>query len=247
MDRIDKEKLKKFKGEVHSLPDNLSISLWVIEFLSKNDLTCFGAAEIANYIVEELGISTTRQAISWALQKATKESLCHKKNHGYMIMKSGQDKLLKLMNIRRVTLFAHGKPVSARIELEKIFSQMSGIIRICDPYVDEGTLDIIYKQFADKKIEIRLLTTQIKGEPQFKRYLGKINSEYPEIELEIRKLKKGVLHDRYIIDNSNFWLSGNSLNHLGNKESFIAELSDAEIYKIVLTTFNSRWQSAKKV
>lgn len=34
------------------------------------------------------------------------------------------------------------------------------------------------------------------------------------------------LHDRYIMDDSHFWFSDNSLNFLGNKESFIVSLGE---------------------
>ena len=239
MNRITKKELESF--DVHLLPDVLSISLWVIEYLSNDETDRFGSTEIAKYIVDKLGISTSKQAVQAALTKATKDKLCHKESGGFKLMKSGQDELLKQMKKGRVTLLEPGKPFSAGVELGNIFSQMNGVARFSDPYVDEKTLDIIHKHFADSKASIRILTSQVANESRFKRDLEKMKVE--GIVVEVRKIDKGVLHDRYFIDDKHFWLSGNSLNNLGKKESFIVMLSDG-IRQSMLQTFNSRWQSA---
>ena len=99
----------------------------------------------------------------------------------------------------------------------------------------------MHKHFSDAKLSIRILTSQIANEERFKRDLEKMRVE--GINIEVRKIDKGILHDRYFIDDEHFWLSGNSLNNLGKKESFIVMLSDG-IRQSMLQTFNSRWQSA---
>jgi hypothetical protein len=241
MNKIPKKELGSF--DVHLLSEIQAISFWVMEHLS-DDRDRFGSTEIAKYIVEELGISTSKQAVQAALAKATKEKFCHKGSDGFKLMKKGQDELLKYMQRDRVTLLEPGKPFTAGIELGNIFSQISGIFRLSDPYIDEKTLDIIHKHLADSKIPIRILTSQISKEDRFKRELGKMTVE--GIDIEVRKLGKGVLHDRYFIDDKRFWLSGNSLNNLGKKESFIVALGDG-IRQSMLQTYNSRWQSAAVV
>jgi len=239
MNRIPKKELETFN--VHLLPDVLSISLWVIEYLSDKKADRFGSTEIAKYIVDNLGISTSKQAVQAALMKAAKEKFCHKERDGFKIMKNGQEELLKQMKKERATLLEPGKPFSAGVELGNIFSQMVGVVRFSDPYVDDKTLDIIYKHFSDAKLSIKILTSQITNEARFKRDLEKMKVE--GINIEVRKINKSVLHDRYFIDDKHFWLSGNSLNNLGKKESFIVMLSDG-IRQSMLQTFNSRWQSA---
>lgn len=239
MNRIPKKELESF--DVHFLPDVLSISLWVIEYLGDEKTDRFGSTEIAKYVVDNLRISTSKQAVQAALTKATKEKFCHKERNGFKLMKSGQEELLKQMRKGRATLLEPGKPFSAGVEIGNIFSQMVGVIHFSDPYVDEKTLDVIYKHFSDAKPSIRILTSQITNEARFKHDLEKIKVE--GINIEVRKINKGVLHDRYFIDDKHFWLSGNSLNNLGKKESFIVMLSDG-IRQSMLQTFNSRWQSA---
>ncbi len=239
MNRIPKKELESF--DVHILPEVLSISLWVMEYLSDEKSDRFGSTEISKYIVENLGISTSKQAVQAALTKAVKLKFCHKDTGGFKLMKNGQDELLKQMRKGRVTLLEPGKPFSAGVELGNIFSQMEGMVRISDPYVDEKTLDVIYKHFSGSGTTIRLLTAQVSDKARFKRELEKLKAE--GISIEVRNIPKGILHDRYLIDDKHFWLSGNSLNSLGKKESFIVLLNDG-IRESMLQTFNSRWQNA---
>ncbi len=120
----------------------------------------------------------------------------------------------------------------AGIELGKIFPQMVGTVRISDPYMDEKTLDIIYKHFIDKNLMIRILTAQVKNQVRLEREIEKIKIE--GVDIEVRKISAGVMHDRYFIDDKHFWLSGNSLNNLGNKESFIVMLGNKEVRQTML-------------
>jgi len=238
MARIDKEQLESI--DAHSLPDVMSISLWVMECLGDDQAGYLGASKIAQYIVEELGISTSRQAVHAALTKAVSKKFCHRKDDGFILMKLGQDELLKQMQKEKVILLEPGKPFAAGIKAESIFSSMKGFIKISDPYVDLKTLDVLYR-VANIGIPIRILTSHVKDESTFKRELQKLHHD--GMDIEIRKVSAGVLHDRYFIDDNCFWLSGNSLNNLGKKESFIVMLG-ADMRGSLNQTFDSRWQSA---
>ena len=242
MKKLNKKDLESF--DIHSFSDILNVSLWVMEYLSDEDENRFGSTQIARYIVDELGISTTKQAVQAALTKATADKFCHKDVAGFKLMKSGQDELLQQMRKDRVILLEPGKPFSAGIELGHVFTRMEGAVCFSDPYIDEKTLDLIHRYFADTQMSIRVLTSQITDRKRFKHDLEKIRVE--GIKIQIRKIGTGVLHDRYFIDDKHFWLSGNSLNNLGKKESFIVMLGDG-IRKSMLQTFHSRWHSATEV
>ena len=243
MDRLSKEELESF--DVHIFQDSLSISLWIMEYLS-NEKTSFGSTEIARYAVDVLGISMSKQSVQAALTNAAKNKLCHKGKNGFKLMRMGQEELLKRMNRDRVVLLEPGKPFSAGIELGNVFSQISGKeMRINDPYVDEKTLDIIYRYFLDKGVSIKILTSKVKSEERFKNSLEKMKIE--EINIEVHKTDMGIIHDRYFMDDKHFWLCGNSLNNLGKKESFIVMLNDNGIHQNMLKTFDSRWQSSTPV
>ena len=241
MKKIPKKELESF--DVHFFPNVLSVSLWIMEYLSNDIAKCFGSTEIARYAVDELGISMSKQSVQSALTKATKKGFCHKEKRGFKLMRSGQEELLKQMRRDRVVLLKPGKPFSAGVEIGNVFSQLAGKnIRINDSYVDEKTLDVIHKYFLDTELSIRILTSNVNNETRFKNSLEKMKFE--GINTEVRKMKKGIIHDRYLMDDKHFWLCGNSLNNLGKKESFIVKLSNNEIHQNMLQTFDSRWQSA---
>ncbi len=241
MDKIDKQTLESI--DIHALPDVMSIALWVIEYTSSNDSNYFGASEIAQHMIDKLGISTSRQAVHAALTKAVSKKFCHKNKNGFGLMKLGRDELLKQINKETVVLLEPGKPFTAGVKVESIFTKMKGTIKISDPYVDIKTLDLIHRSM-NLNIPIRLLTVQVKDEAMIKREIQKLQIE--GFNLEIKKVSSGVLHDRYLIDDNNFWLSGNSLNNIGKKESFIVMLG-GDMRNILNQTFDSRWASGISV
>ena len=155
-------------------------------------------------------------------------------------MKLGQDELLRQIQKEKVVFIEPGKPFAAGMKLEAIFSSMKGVIRICDPFVDVKTLDVLYRS-ATPGLMIKLLTIQIKDSSSFKREVLKLQHE--GYNIDVRTVSAGQLHDRYFIDDIHFWLSGNSLNNIGRKESFVVALN-GDIRKSMLQTFDSRWQSA---
>lgn len=243
MKRLDKSRLETF--DAHLFPDLLGVVLWVMEYMSEGDDSRFGSTKIANHIVNVLGISTSKQSVQSVLTRATTAKLCHKADGGFKLMKIGQDELLKQMNIDRVLLLRPGEPFRAGIELGKLLSQAEGPISVSDPYVDVNTLETLYEHFIGRDSEIRLLASQIKGLAEFNRSLRKIRAE--KLNLEVRKISRDILHDRYLIDRNQFWLSGNSLNNLGNKESFIVMLDDGWLRQTMLRTFDTRWQESTVV
>lgn len=238
MDKIDKQTLESI--DIHALSDVMSIALWVIEYTGSDESNYFGASEIAQYMIEKLGISTSRQAVHAALTKAVSKKFCHKNKKGFGLMKLGRDELLKQINKETVVFLEPGKPFSAGVKVESIFTKMKGTIKISDPYVDVKTLDLIHRSM-NVSTPIRLLTVQVKDEAMIKREIQKLQIE--GFNLEIRKVSSSILHDRYLIDDNNFWLSGNSLNNIGKKESFIIMLG-GDMRNILNQTFDSRWSSA---
>jgi len=217
-------------------------ALWTLDHLSINSSKDrFTATEIAKFLVEEIGINTSRQAVRAALVKDTK--LCNMNKDGFKIMKPGRDKLMENIGINKIIFIESGKPFSAKnSSLNDIFSKVSGVIRICDPYVDLNTLDVIFKNI-NKKNTINILTSKIIDKPSgiFSRQLQELRQEGFKIEVKI--YNQSSLHDRYFMDDNTFWLSGNSLNHIGSRESFIVLLGE-DIRQSMLATFNNRWKIA---
>jgi hypothetical protein len=230
--------------DVHSIGDLQLQALWALEYLSSADKDRFSGTSIANHLIDVCGINTSRQAIQYALGK--EKSVVHKNKAGYKIMEFGKNKLRALTDNSRIIFIEAGKPFSAKnIALKDVFNNLEGEILICDPYIDNNTLDVIFKN-SDNKKSVKVLTENVIDKPigMFARHLANLRNEGYKIEIGV--YSNSDLHDRYIMDAKTFWLSGNSFNHLGNKESFIVKLGE-DIRQSMLATFNHRWKVSNKI
>ncbi len=226
--------------DVHRLPNLRLQAYWAIEELTLDSKDRFSSSEIANYLIENAGVKTSRQAIQYTLQ--SKSANCHKNKHGFKLMQDAKNELYG--SSVGLTLIEAGKPYIAKnFALKEIIGDKYSKLSVCDPYLDLNTLDVIYKNFI-KGLPIRILTANVIDKPQgiFKRQLSDLNKE--GFKIEVRIYNKSTLHDRYIISEKQMWLCGNSLNHMGNKESFIVSTGE-DIKQSVLSTFNSRWKTSQ--
>jgi hypothetical protein len=218
---------------------------WALDKMETKTSDRFTAANVALFLVEQQDINISRQAVQAALD--SDKIATHKNIKGYKLMENGRKQLIESKHKEQVVMIEAGKPFSAKnIVLKDIFTGLKGEILICDPYVDVHTLDIIFKN-SNKKTPVKILTKNVIDKPAagtFGRHLVDLRSEGYKVEIGI--YSSSDLHDRYIMDNENFWLSGNSLNHLGNKESFIVCLGE-DIRQSMLATFNNRWKVSVKI
>jgi len=240
------KKLNKISDQinVHSLSLLELKAYWALDKLSTNECDRFTAPEVANYLIEIAGVPTSQQAIRYALNKDKKA--CHKDKKGYKLMHDGKAALQKHYDLEKVVFIDGNKPFSAKNHtLKDIFKGSYKEIAICDPYIDLNTLDILFNIFS-KGTNIRVLTANITDKPtgSFKRQLQELNNE--GIVIEVRKYISSGLHDRYIISEKDLWFSGNSINHLGKKESFLILLG-SDIRQSMLSVFNSRWKTAQAI
>lgn len=228
----------------HSLKCSKTKAFWALDQLESTEQDRFSAGELAKFLIETRGINTSRQALEYGLASDKRATNLNKK--GYKLMEDGRKQLHDLKNETGVVVIESGKPFSAKnMELKKILSSLSGDIYISDPYLDINTLDVVFKNFGTG-IPIKILTQNIIDKPT-----GVIVRNLSELRREGYQIEVGVyansdLHDRYIIDDNSFWLSGNSLNHLGDKESFLVKLGD-DIRQSMMATFNNRWKVSTKI
>ena len=219
-------------------------AFWALDKMENESNDRFTAANVALFLVEGQGINISRQAVQSALK--SDKTATHRNTKGYKLMESGRKQLKEVSQKQEVVMIEAGKPFSTKnIILKDIFTKLSGEISICDPYLDIHTLDIIFKN-SDKKTPIKIMTSNLVDKPKgiFVRHLEDLRNEGYKIEIGV--YSSSDLHDRYIMDNQIFWLSGNSLNHLGNKESFIVSLGE-DIRQSMMATFNSRWKVCVKI
>lgn len=234
------------KIDIHSLNVNLLKALWVIDCLTVKEKDRFTQSDIANYLIEDCGVEISRQAIDVALKSKAGKKLTNKNRKGFKIMQSGIDFLLNSAANNKVYFFESGTEFKTkRIELKSLFISNPSNIYLCDPYIDINTLDIIHEIFP-KESSIKILTQNIIDKPDgsFKRHIESLIRD--GYSLEVGVYDKNEMHDRYIITEKEMLLSGNSLNFLGKKESFIMKLGE-DMRQTVLGVFNRRWKIAEKI
>lgn len=197
--------------------------------------------DIAQVMVDHFKIPANAKSV-YDVLKISKD--IHRDSKGYKLMKSGLDKLPSQENEEKSIVIEANRPFLAKsISLRDTFIVMKGPVLICDPYLDSSTLSFLYRNFS-KETRINFLTQTIKDIPT-----GSILSQIEELKkegytIDIRVYSKSELHDRYVINSDNLWLSGNSFNGLGNKESFLTK-AGLDIKESVMTTFNHRWKASK--
>lgn len=224
----------------HSLSTTVLRCYWALDHLETVDKNRFSLTEIRHCLIEEVGISVTLEAVRKALSRAGRG--VNRNNSGYRLMEAARKELVAAQSDETIFIES-GQPFSAkRVQLGKIFKGMKGTIRICDPYVDPSTLDLIFS-LLERKQSVRILTQKIIDKPvgTMKRVLADLIKE--GFSVEIREYSASGIHDRYILDDSSMWLSGNSLNHLGDKESFIVKIGE-DIRQSTCSLFDSRWKTS---
>lgn len=229
--------------DVYSLSKVLDRALWILANSKKEGEEYLSADQIARRLTDLHKIATEADAVRMAFKRVTKGFIhvkisAHEKT--YAIMKQGQNYLAGLGE-SRVVLIEPEKAYTSRRKVADFFQRFTGVIKICDPYVDPKTFDPLTA--IPKGAEIKLLTSTVRDNPQVRREIEAYGKEYSRLEVRI---SKDGLHDRYVITKDSLWLVGHSLNGLGKKEAFIVELG-ADIRSQMEPTFDRRWATATVV
>jgi hypothetical protein len=160
----------------------------------------------------------------------------------YQIMKPGID---LVGSESAAVIFIEPTSALSRIrDVEGLLSSRKGLVRVCDPYVDGRTLDFLAE--CSGASELRLLTVNITRPTTFNRDLKAFRTEHSTLPIEVCVASKGVLHDRYLIDDKDLLLFGTSLNGLGSKQSFVVAAGE-DLRDIVRAAFEPMWTSATPV
>jgi len=136
-----------------------------------------------------------------------------------------------------------GEPFSGSLRLKEILRSIQGYAKIIDPYVDETTLELLLQIPED--LPIKLLTEHTGGEEkerQFRRACQRFKTERPR--LQTRKCEPKLLHDRFILTQTQGWNVGSSLKDIGKKLSMIKEIS-IESKIEAEKKFDEIWRNAK--
>jgi hypothetical protein len=223
----------------HELDDRLR-SFWVLRVGPTVGMDMMTPAEISTVLRDVYSIDLPRQRVESILSRESGTVAKRKKNRrkAYQLMGTGSKELDKIGTA--VTFIEPTQAFSRLREVHAILGSVTGDLRVCDPYVEMRTLDMLAQ--CQKADSIQLLTVNVKQPAGFKQATKAFATEHG-IQLKVRTLPQGVLHDRFLIHDRGMLMFGTSFNGLGLKQSFVVALGK-DIRASVLGTFEVDWQRA---
>jgi hypothetical protein len=127
-------------------------------------------------------------------------------------------------------------------DLKSIVAGAQSEILLIDPYFD-GEAFNNYLASVDGNINVRIFAN--KHAQEVKTYIEKHQAQYRS-DISIKKNKK--LHDRLIIvDRTDCWITGGSINHAGNKSPAYLIPVGTELAKEKLEIYEEIWSSSQEI
>jgi len=144
-----------------------------------------------------------------------------------------------------VVYFESEKPRTSRKKFVDLLKSLKGDIKICDPYLNEDTLDSLEKI---KNADIKFLTSNFKQNIRVSdKDLKDFKTENPKIS--IKAINSDCLHDRYIITDKILYLLGHGFS-VRKKESFVIMLPKkiaGDLIQSLSSVFDTRWKNKNNV
>lgn len=164
-----------------------------------------------------------------ARRRFIRDGLVYKTKYRYQIMQKGIEYLE-----RTVMVIDPLSNKSTQETVGKILSGLSGDIKLCDPYFDDVAYALLKQNLNSQKLKsIEIIYSKNKIDP---------SKDYKIGNLSIRLQKKNKIHDRFLIDEKYLYILGTSLNNIGNKLSFIFNLTG---YKDMFESiFGNYWNTS---
>lgn len=157
----------------------------------------------------------------------------------FKLMRDGEDHLTKAG--ASIVVIDPSQAVQAVRSLHDFLSSLSGVVRVCDPYLDAATIE--HLDACPANVVIRFLTKNIKDSGTLRRLLAACQTQGRS--LEIRVAGSAALHDRYIIDDKLMLILGTSLNGFGKKQCFVVKAGE-DVRDIVMIAFDQIWATGTK-
>jgi len=241
---LDLAVAKNHANDVSGLPDLHAMervegqALWALAFMKdKVGVDYLSAAEISAILADVFELSADESAVRMALTRSGGK--VYSKRFGrtmkFSIMKSGRE-YLSLACSDSAIIVDPQKPHRAIVQISELFGGFSGVVKICDPYLDKKTLEVT--AMLSNGCDLRFLSVPPKDGPTFLRHLKAYRVEHPN--LEIHCIPPGKIHDRYLITTQDMWLIGHSLNAIGSKQTFVTKLG-GDIRAEVEAAFDLMW------
>jgi len=247
---VEKEKIIPSIYDFISKP--LEAGLWCL-LVSKQKFNneYIGGKDIENILINYLDIKIGAIQVKRAFARAGNKIFKNPQDDSYKICKPGEDYLKSLKKDEPISVFylKSSKPIQAKHTLEALVKNIPrGELRICDPFYGTATFHVLEMILKYHK-KVKFLTAALGGREKksnVQQIIKDFKKEYKS-QIEIKTAVKNDTHDRYIIANNLFFIIGQGIKDLGNKESLIVAVEDKygrDIRKILINEFDRRWNNA---
>jgi hypothetical protein len=229
-------------GDVHSLEQRCQLLRTLAAVRHSEAYRYLTPAEACDLLREEEGVVISRQRAANILERERATGTVARKRAGgrlrYAVMQAGLAELARDAQPSRFVDPANALDEIRR--LEEALEELRGPVSICDPYLENKTLD--YLAHLAGASGVRFLTANILGDSKLRRDLAAFRKQYA-VPLDIRVAPTGILHDRYVIFPGGMWMLGTSLNGYAKKQSLFVSLG-VDIRKATLKAFEATWSKA---
>jgi hypothetical protein len=202
--------------------------------------------------LEVAGVAVTKTQISKAFSRAgdrVSRSMLSGET-SYRIMTKGRRQIEPFIQSGEihVSYIQGGKPRTARKILSELLNNLSGDIRICDPYYGVRSLDAL--EMLPDSCNVKFLTAQ-STENAVKLTGAIVDFRREHIKTEIRIFPDPkAIHDRYVLTDNNLLILGHGIKDIGNKESFVISVSNeqaGDLISSLIKVFDERWDLSKPI
>src|SRR3989344_3886936 len=233
---------------------SLEAGLWclcVAKEVYKYKHDYFSCEDIGTILQEYLDVPLTENQIKKAFARAGNKIIKGRCDDGYKISQPGEKYLKSQKKDEPISIFylRPSKPLQAKHTLETLVKNIpKGELRICDPFYGTSTFQVLEMILRYHK-NVKFLTAAVGGgEKKFniQQVVNDFKQEY-ESRAKIKILNKNDTHDRYILAKNLFFIIGQGIKDLGNKESLIIAVEDRygrDIRKTLINEFDRRWNEA---
>ncbi len=197
------------------------------------------AVDISTRLKTEWGLALHWRTVSSLLLRAAE--LAYRKKSGgkwrFGILRAGENRVA--VPPSSILFVDPSKAVQAVLDLHGLLSNSRGVVRICDPYFDNVSLQ--HLDACSSASEIRVLTRNIKDNGALRALHSAFGTQGRTVN--IRVVGANVLHDRYILDDSGMKILGTSLNGFGKKQCFVIA-AGSDMKNAMLSVFDGHWSGA---
>jgi hypothetical protein len=147
-----------------------------------------------------------------------------------------------------VSYIQAGKPRTARKILSQLLNSLSGEIQICDPYYGLRSLDAL--EMIPETCKIRFLSSKsTENHTKLSNAIHDFRKEHTNVEIRLFPQSKSM-HDRYLISKDNLLILGHGIKDIGNKESFVINISKEHAEDLISElrqSFDEKWDVSTSV